>query len=75
MFTYIFHYSWISQNFLELFHFPKITRKRSGFPRIREISFKVETLISAKLEFDFIQILAKQISTVIWRDLKTCEHK
>ena len=26
------------------FHFPKITRKRSGFPGIQEISFKVETL-------------------------------
>ena len=31
-------------NFLELFHFPKITRKRSGFPEILEISFNVETL-------------------------------
>ena len=31
-------------NFLEFFHFPKITRKRSGFLGIREISFKVETL-------------------------------
>ena len=42
MFTYyIFH---IFLNFLELFHFLKITRKRSGFLRIQEISFKVETL-------------------------------
>ena len=44
MFTYIFHileFPGISWNF---FHFPKITRKRSGFPGIREISFKVETL-------------------------------
>ena len=39
-----FPYSSISQNFLELFHFPKITRKWLGFPGIREISFKVETL-------------------------------
>ena len=34
----------ISWNFLELFHFSKITRKRSGLPKIREISYKVETL-------------------------------
>ena len=46
MFTSYFPYSWISRNFLEFFHFPKITRKRSGFPGIREISFKVETLIA-----------------------------
>ena len=43
MFTY-FPYSLISWNFLALFHFPKITRKQSGFPGIQEISFKVETL-------------------------------
>ena len=31
-------------NFLEFLHFPKITQKRSGFPRIQEFSFKVEIL-------------------------------
>ena len=36
-------------NFVELFHFPKITWKRLGFPRIPEISFKVETLLSMLL--------------------------
>ena len=46
MFTYIVHILEFARNFLEFFHFPKITRKRSGFPGIREISFKVETLKS-----------------------------
>ena len=40
----ICHNFWISRNFLEFFHFPEITWKTSGFPGIREISFKVETL-------------------------------
>ena len=31
-------------NFLEFFHFPESTWKESGFPGIREISFKAETL-------------------------------
>ena len=30
-----------------IFHLLKITQKRSGFPGIQEISFKVETLLSA----------------------------
>ena len=35
-----FPYSWISQNFLEFFHFPKVTRKRSGFPRFGKFPSK-----------------------------------
>jgi len=38
----------ISRNIQEFFNFPKITRKRSGFPGIQEISFEVETLIYIK---------------------------
>ena len=40
-----FSYSWIFWKFLELFNILKITLKWSGFPRIQEISFKVETLL------------------------------
>ena len=41
MSTHIFH----SLEFPGIVHFPKITRKLSGFPGIRENSFKVETLL------------------------------
>ena len=37
----------LSWNCMSIFHFPKITPKRSGFPKIQEISFKVETLTCA----------------------------
>ena len=42
MFTYIYS---LFLNFLELSNFPQITRKRSGFSGIQEISFKAETLV------------------------------
>ena len=48
MFTYILHIL----EFMELFHFPKITQKRSRFPGILEISFKVETLTQPGWELD-----------------------
>ena len=44
VYIYIFHIL----EFPGIISFPEITRKRSGFPRSREISFKVETLSIVK---------------------------
>ena len=66
MFTYIFHILQFLWNFLEFFHFPKITRKWSGFPGIWEISFKVETLYwcgSYILNFMHVVTRSKVITT------------